>query len=79
MKANCVSFIVFVSFWILGVSVLVYGYISVIMSSLTVPLFDPAVNSFEDLVKSKDVAPLLRIDMYFGIRIMVSARYVTVF
>lgn len=64
-------FALFVSFWLLGISVLVYGYTCVVVSSLTVPKLNPAINSFEDLVKNTEVAPLLRTDLYWGIRIMV--------
>lgn len=63
---------VFVSFWLLGVSVLVYVYSSIVITSLAVPTLNPSVNSFEDLLKINDVALLLRTDLYWGIRILVT-------
>lgn len=72
-------FTLFVSFWLLGVSVLVYGYTCLVVSSITAPKLDPAVNSFEDLVKSKDVLPLFRTDLYWGKRIMVFVCTITMF
>lgn len=66
-----ISFSIFVSLWLLGVSVLVYVYSSTVITSLTVPKLNPPINSFEDLLRSGDVSVLLRTDLYWGLRILV--------
>lgn len=49
------SFRILVGCWLLGALVLVNSYSSIVVSSLTVPKLQPAVNSFQDLVSNGEV------------------------
>ena len=51
--------------------VLVNLYSSIVMSSLTVPIRNPAVNSLEDLVDNKDVSLIIQKDVILGTLILV--------
>lgn len=51
--------------------VLVNSYSSIVMSSLTVPIRNPAVNSLQDLVDNKDVSLIIQKDVIIGTIILV--------
>ena len=51
--------------------VLVNSYSSIVMSSLTVPIRNPAVNSLEDLVDNEDVSLIIQKDVILGTLILV--------
>lgn len=65
------SFRILAACWLLTSLVLVNSYSSIIVSSLTVPIMKPAVNSFQDLVDNKQVSLVLRPDIVVGQQIMV--------
>lgn len=68
-----VSFAICVGCWLLGASVIVYGYSSIVVSSLTVAKALKTVNSLEDFLapEHKDVLLLLRTDQFVGPYVMV--------
>ena len=70
--ARLTSFALFACFWSLGAGVLVYSYSSIVASSLTLPRTKSPINSFEDLLASNEIYPLLRTDLYAGMLIMVA-------
>lgn len=69
--SNKTSMAVFFGFWLLGISVLIYGYSSLIVTSLTVPAMNPAINTLEDLLTSRAVSIVIRPEMYMGQKILV--------
>lgn len=66
------SFLFCTIVWLAGASILVYSYSCVVVSSLTVPKMKPTVNSFQDLVASKEVSILIRSDVVMGQLMLVS-------
>lgn len=75
---NVTSFLICVTFWQIGASILVYSYSCIVVSSITVPTMKPAINSFEDVVASPEVSLLIRTDVVIGQRIMVSNSHLAV-
>lgn len=67
MSESKASFIIGVGCWLLGASVLVYGYSSIVVSSITLPNQMPAVNTLEDVAAHPDVSLIIRTDTYIGI------------
>lgn len=65
------SFTIFLAFWLLGISVLIFSYTSIVVSSLTSPRMKPSINSYEDLANSQEVALILRTDLVPMKRILV--------
>lgn len=66
MSESNVPFLVGVGSWLLAASVLVYGYSSIVVSSITLPNQMPTVNSLEDVVSHPDVSLIVRTDTYIG-------------
>lgn len=66
LSESKVPFIVGVGSWLLAASVLVYGYSSIVVSSITLPNQMPTVNSFEDVVSHPDISLIIRTDTFIG-------------
>ena len=64
--SNNNAFLIGVGCWLLAASVLVYGYSSVVVSSITLPIQMPTVNTFEDVVAHPDISLIVRTDTYIG-------------
>ena len=65
------SFRILAAGLLLASLVLVNSYSSIVMSSLTVPIKNPPVNSLEDLVERKDVSLIINKNLAIGISILV--------
>ena len=65
------SFRIVVGFWLLGAMVLVNCYSGIVISSLTVPKMKPSIESFEDVLASKEVDIVIRYETSIGDQIMV--------
>lgn len=65
------SFRLLVGGLLLAALVLVNSYSSIVVSSLTVPVMTPVINSFEDLASNKRVSLLIRKDIILGQFILV--------
>lgn len=59
---NRLSFRFLIGTWVLVATVLVNSYSSTVISYMTVPKMKPSINSYEDLVASKDVELILLAD-----------------
>ena len=70
-ELSFMSFFIVVYFWLLGASVVVYSYSSIIVSSLTAPSMKPSINSYEDLISSSDIRLVITSDMSLGQAILV--------
>lgn len=71
------SFRMLTSALLLSSLVLVNSYSSILISSMTIPFKSPPINSFEDLVVSKDVALIFRKDFVVGKTILVMLATIT--
>lgn len=60
------SFLIAAGCWLLGASILVYGYCSLVVSAITLPIKLPSVNTFEDVLAHPDISLILRTDTYLG-------------
>lgn len=67
------SFRILAAVWLLASLVLVNSYSSIVVSSLTISLKTPPVNSFEDLAVNKDVALILHPDFVISKQILVKS------
>ena len=65
------SFRVLAGVWVLCAMVLVNSYTGIVTSSLTTPKMKPSIDSFEDLVASKETGIVLRSDTAMGVQILV--------
>lgn len=65
------SLTLLVAFWLLGISVLIFSYSSIVVSSLTAPRLKPSINSYEDLAASKEVTLIIRTDLVPTKRVLV--------
>ena len=65
------SFRVLAGVWVLCAMVLVNSYTEIVTSSLTTPKMKPSIDSFEDLVASKETGIVLRSDTAMGVQILV--------
>lgn len=68
------SFRILAAVWLLASLVLVNSYSSTVVSSLTVPLKNPPINSFEELAESNDVALVVNKETIIGKQILVGLR-----
>lgn len=73
IPVNRLSFRFVIGAWLLVATVLVNSYSGTVISFMTVPKMKPAINSFEDLVASKDVKLILLADTTTKKHIMASA------
>ena len=65
------SFRVLAGVWVLCAMVLVNSYTGIVTSSLTTPKMKPSIDSFEDLVASKETGIVLRSNTPMLVQILV--------
>lgn len=75
IHVNHLSFRILIGAWVLVATVLVNSYSSTVISYLTVPKMKSAINTFEDLVASKDIKLILLADSITKKQILVKAPY----
>lgn len=77
MTQTKASILTAVGCWLLGAAVLVYGYSSVLVSSITIPKQMPSINTLEDVLSHPDISLIIRTDTYIGDAINIVNAYLS--